>query len=59
MREHLQKLLARKNQTLQDIVRTLQIYYDNVDEDEVDANPDGSPSQREILRNLIAFLQAC
>ncbi|KAI0774265.1 Catenin-beta-like protein [Fomes fomentarius] len=59
VREHLEKLLARKNQTLQDMVRTLQIYYDNVDEDEADANPDGSPSQREILHNLIAFLQAC
>ena len=58
MRAHIQKLLDRKNQSFKDVVKTLQIFYDNVDEDEA-ANPDDAPSQREILRNLIAFLDAC
>ncbi|OSD04244.1 DUF1716-domain-containing protein [Trametes coccinea BRFM310] len=59
VRAHIQKLLDRKNQSFKDIVKTLQIFHDNVDEDTADANPDGAPSQREILRNLIAFLEAC
>ncbi|KAI9063252.1 DUF1716-domain-containing protein [Trametes sanguinea] len=59
VRAHIQKLLDRKNQSFKDIVKTLQIFHDNVDEDTAEANPDGVPSQREILRNLIAFLEAC
>ncbi|CDO75579.1 hypothetical protein BN946_scf184858.g19 [Trametes cinnabarina] len=59
VRAHIQKLLDRKNQSFKDIVKTLQIFHDNVDEDTADANPDGAPTQREILRNLIAFLEAC
>ena len=58
IREHVRKLLDRKNQTFKDIVQTLQIYHDNVDENE-GANTGDAPSQREILRNLIAFLDAC
>lgn len=58
VREHVRKLLARKNQSFRDVVKTLQIYHDNVDDDNI-ANPDGEPSQREILHNLIAFLDAC
>ncbi|KAI0335461.1 DUF1716-domain-containing protein [Cubamyces sp. BRFM 1775] len=59
VRAHIQKLLDRKNQSFKDVVKTLQIFHDNVDEDTTEANPDGAPSQREILRNLIAFLEAC
>ena len=59
VRAHIQKLLDRKNQSFKDIVQTLQIFHDNVDEDTAEANTDGVPSQREILRNLIAFLEAC
>ena len=60
VRAHVQKLLDRKSQSFRDIVKTLQIYHDNVDEDpSADANPDGTLSQREILRSLIAFLDAC
>ncbi|KAI0375631.1 DUF1716-domain-containing protein [Pilatotrama ljubarskyi] len=59
VRAHVQKLLDRKNQSLKDVVRTLQVFLDNVDEDTAEASPDGALSQREILRNLIAFLEAC
>ena len=58
IREHVRKLLDRKTQSFNDIVQTLQIYHDNVDENE-GANTGDAPSQREILRNLIAFLDAC
>lgn len=58
IREHIKKLLDRKNQSFRDIVKTLQIMLDNVDEDNADASTD-APSQREILQNLIAFLDAC
>ncbi|TBU40110.1 Catenin-beta-like protein [Dichomitus squalens] len=58
VREHVRKLLDRKNQSLKDIVKTLQIYHDNVDEDDT-TNTGDAPSQREILRNLIVFLDAC
>ncbi|KAL1946803.1 hypothetical protein VTO73DRAFT_14907 [Trametes versicolor] len=61
VRTHVQKLLDRKSQSFKDIVKILQIYHDNVDEDKTtpEGDPDGAPSQREILRNLIAFLEAC
>ena len=58
VREHVRKLLDRKSQSFQDVVKTLQIYRDNVDDDGT-TSPDGEPSQREILHNLIAFLDAC
>lgn len=58
VREHIRKLLDRKNQSFKDVIKTLQIYHDNVDENSV-ANVEGALSQREILRNLIAFLDAC
>ena len=59
MRAHVQKLLDRKSQTFKDIVKTLRIYHDNVDEDEGMVVSDGALSQREILQNLIAFLEVC
>ncbi|TCD69674.1 hypothetical protein EIP91_006691 [Steccherinum ochraceum] len=59
IRTHIQRMLDRRNKSLKDIVRTLQIYHDNVDDaPQVDGD---SPqlSQREILQNLIAFLNGC
>jgi len=58
------QMLSRKNQSMDDIVRTLQIYYDNVDEDEnstatameVDGEEPAPPTQREILLGLIQAL---
>ncbi|KAM5540507.1 hypothetical protein V8D89_005965 [Ganoderma adspersum] len=58
VREHVRKLLDRKNQSFKDVVMTLQIYHDNVDDDNT-GDPGAEPSQREILHNLIAFLDAC
>ena len=52
-------MLNRRNRSLKDIIGTLQIYHDNVDEDDAAAPDDGSPSRKEILRNLIAFLEGC
>ncbi|KAI1795224.1 Catenin-beta-like protein [Ganoderma leucocontextum] len=57
IREHVRRLLERKNQSFKDVVKTLQIYHDNVDDNT--ANAEGAPSQREILHNLIAFMDAC
>lgn len=56
-------MLDRRNQSLQDIVETLRIYHDNVD-DEPEPEPptadgelvDVSPSRTEILRGLITAL---
>lgn len=48
---HAQRMLSRSNLSLQDIIGTLQIYYDNVDDD-----AEGSSTQRDILNNLIAVL---
>jgi len=56
IRAHLQQMLSRRDKSLKDIADTLQIHHDNVDED-TDVDADGSPSRKEILRNLIAFLQ--
>ncbi|KAJ3484557.1 hypothetical protein NLI96_g5564 [Meripilus lineatus] len=58
IRSHLQQMLARRDKSLKDIVKTLQIYHDNVDEDDTAAES-GSLSQKEILSNLIVFLDAC
>lgn len=44
---------------MKDIISTLQIYHDNVEEGDANAEGDGSHSRREILRNLIAFLEGC
>lgn len=51
-------MLARRDKSLKDIVKTLQIYHDNIDEDDSDTDS-GQIYQKEILKNLIAFLDAC
>jgi beta-catenin-like protein 1 len=57
-------MMSRKSQSMEDIVKTLQIYHDNVDDDseatastamEVDGE-EPPPSQRDILRGLIYAL---
>jgi len=58
IRAHLLQMLDRKNLSLQDILRTLRTYHDNVD-DEPPLATDGAdraPSQKEILEGLIAAL---
>jgi beta-catenin-like protein 1 len=58
-------MLERKNQSLKNIVSTLQIYRDNLDADTqsngaaTDHAPDGALSQKEILQHLIDFLHEC
>ncbi|KAI0081766.1 DUF1716-domain-containing protein [Panus rudis PR-1116 ss-1] len=54
---HIRKMLDRKNKSVKDIVKTLEVYRDNVDVDESQYE-DGSLSQKEILENLIRFLEA-
>lgn len=48
--------MRRKSLGLEDIVRTLRIYHDNVDEDE--NPPEGAASQKEVLQGLIQALDA-
>lgn len=47
-------MLNRKNKSLQDLVKSLQIYHDNVDEPE--PTDESTLSQKDILQNLMAFL---
>ena len=54
---HIRKMLDRKNKHLKDIVKVLQVYRDNVDADE-SKQDEGALSQKEILENLIRFLEA-
>jgi len=67
IRAHMTQMLDRKNQSLKDIIESLRIYRDNLDEapsrqtnseSRVD-QPAEELSQKEILVNLIAFLEGC
>lgn len=51
---HIKQMLGRKNRSLQDLVKTLRIYHDNVDEPE--PTDESTLSQKDILQNLMAFL---
>ncbi|KAJ7180140.1 Catenin-beta-like protein [Mycena crocata] len=62
IRAHLLQMLDRKSLSMQDIIQSLRIFYDNVD-DEPDPPPvataqtdERAPTQREILAGLIAAL---
>ncbi|KAJ7700142.1 Catenin-beta-like protein [Mycena rosella] len=62
IRAHLLQMLDRKSLSMQDIIQTLRMFYDNVD-DEPEPPPeaaagsdDRAPSQKEILAGLIAAL---
>ncbi|KNZ81473.1 hypothetical protein J132_00439 [Termitomyces sp. J132] len=60
IRAHALQMLRRQNQSLQDIVQTLRIFHENVDDRpdiySTDQNGDYSPSQKEILEALVAAL---
>ncbi|KAF9222012.1 DUF1716-domain-containing protein [Gyrodon lividus] len=63
VRAHIIQMLERKSLTLRDVVKTLRVYYDNV---EVDYSAEGKAtggvagmSQKEILENLITFIEEC
>ena len=47
-------MLGRKNSSLQDLVKTLRTYHDNVDEPE--PTDESTLSRKDILQNLMAFL---
>ncbi|KAI0304115.1 DUF1716-domain-containing protein [Russula brevipes] len=57
IRDHVRQMLNRRNKSFQDVVSTLRIFRDNIDEGESN-NSDGT-SQREILQHLMAFLESC
>ncbi|KAG1907134.1 armadillo-type protein [Suillus fuscotomentosus] len=66
IRGHITQMLERKNQSLKDIISTLQIYRDNLDADTqsnglaTDHAPGGGAlSQKEILQHLVDFLHEC
>ncbi|CAL1700703.1 unnamed protein product [Somion occarium] len=54
---HIRQMLDRKNKSLKDIVKILEVYRDNVDVGG-GQQEEGAMSQREILENLIRFLDA-
>ncbi|KAF5322334.1 hypothetical protein D9619_000901 [Psilocybe cf. subviscida] len=58
MKTHALKMLGRGNQTLEDILATLRIYRDHVDEEPASEEGDTSISQRDILQGLIEALQS-
>jgi len=51
---HVKQMLSRKNMSLQDLVKTLQTHFDNVDEPE--PTDESTLSHKDILQNLMAFL---
>jgi len=51
---HIKQMLGRKNKSLHDLVKTLRIHHDNVDEPE--PTGESALSQKDILQNLMAFL---
>ncbi|KAI9467002.1 DUF1716-domain-containing protein [Lactarius psammicola] len=57
IRTHAFQMLNRRNMSFKDIVSTLRIFRDNIDDGE--ANDSDGISQREILQHLIAFLESC
>jgi beta-catenin-like protein 1 len=59
---HLIQMLDRKNKSLKDIISTLQMYHDAVNvagESSMENDSDQAPSQKEILRELMAYLKSC
>ncbi|KAL1742588.1 Catenin-beta-like protein [Schizophyllum fasciatum] len=58
IRAHVERMLARKSQSLRDVVDTLRVYRDNVDEEDSAARGEGEGglSQRDILEGLIGAL---
>jgi len=56
IRTHALRMLDRRNQSLQDILRTLQLTFEHVDEEGVTA--DNSMTHKDILQGLISALGA-
>lgn len=60
-------MLGRRSQSLADIVKVLQAFHDNVDEqgeqkpvDGMDVDGEtGEPTQKMILEGLLGFLESC
>ncbi|KAH9077192.1 DUF1716-domain-containing protein [Lactarius deliciosus] len=57
IRTHALQMLNRRNMSFKDVVSTLQIFSDNIDDGE--GNESDGISQREILHHLMAFLESC
>jgi beta-catenin-like protein 1 len=57
IRDHVRQMLNRRDKSFLDVVSTLRVFRDNIDEAELN-NSDGI-LQREILQHLIAFLESC
>jgi beta-catenin-like protein 1 len=62
------KMLNRKNKSLKNIVSTLKVYHDNIDDEatgrdsemEVDRKESETTlSQRDILKGLMTYLESC
>ncbi|KAG7449155.1 DUF1716-domain-containing protein [Guyanagaster necrorhizus] len=58
IRTHALQMLARKNQGLENIVETLRLYHDNVDNGQGESDEDQGPSRKEILEGLIGALDS-
>lgn len=56
IRTHALQMLARRNQSLENIVETLRLYHDNVDNESGEPSEDQGPSRKEILEGLIGAL---
>ncbi|EGO01916.1 hypothetical protein SERLA73DRAFT_166428 [Serpula lacrymans var. lacrymans S7.3] len=64
IRGHAAQMLNRKNLSVKDIIETMRMHHQNMDNDEQnsstsDETSQRAPSQREILANLIVFLEGC
>ncbi|KAH9482695.1 Beta-catenin-like protein 1 [Psilocybe cubensis] len=57
IRTHALRMLDRNNQSLKNILQTLEIYEDHMDDDEVNQT-EGSVSRKEILQGLISALHS-
>ncbi|KAI9508932.1 DUF1716-domain-containing protein [Russula earlei] len=57
IRDHVRQMLDRRNKSFGDLVSTLRVFRDNIDEGE--RNDSDDLSQREILQHLMAFLESC
>ncbi|KIY49252.1 DUF1716-domain-containing protein [Fistulina hepatica ATCC 64428] len=57
IREHTVQMLRRRDLSLKNIVDTLRIYHDNVDDEPAGSTGGGAPSQKDILAGLIDALE--
>lgn len=57
VRDHVRQMLNRRDKSFLDVVSTLRIFRDNINEGEL--NIFDGISQREILQHLMVFLESC